>query len=72
MAKKFISKNSKISIKEGFSLFCKETSLHGWSYFNHEMSKIWKLFLAAFFVLVTIASAALIWTNTNQVRLFYL
>jgi hypothetical protein len=72
MAKKFNSKKNKISIKEAFSLFCKETSLHGWSYFNHEMSVIWKLFLAAFLVLVAVASAALIWTNTNQVRFFYL
>jgi hypothetical protein len=67
MAKKINSKKTKLSITEAFSLFCKETSLHGWSYFNHDMNNCWKLFLASFFVAVTIASAVLIWTNTKQV-----
>ena len=57
-----------MSIRKAFTLFCKATSLHGWSYLSQEkMTKIWKMFLASFLLVIIIISTLLIWTNTNQV-----
>jgi hypothetical protein len=71
MAKKYESKKTKLSIDKVFNLFCKETSLHGWSYFSQEkmMTKVWKM-LFAFILVIIIVSFALIWNNTSQVTLF--
>jgi uncharacterized integral membrane protein len=72
MAKKYESKKAKLSIDKVFNLFCKETSLHGWSYFSQEkmMTKVWKMLFAAFILVIIIVSFALIWNNTSQVTFF--
>jgi hypothetical protein len=68
MAKRTKSEIKKMSIRKAFTLFCKATSLHGWSYLSQEkMNKIWQMFLAAFLLVIIIISTGLIWTNTNQV-----
>jgi hypothetical protein len=70
MAKKFQSQKAKFSTTKVVSLFCKETSLHGWSYLDlgpDKMSKIWKMILVTFLLVVIVASVVLVWTKTNQV-----
>jgi hypothetical protein len=72
MAKKYKSKKTKLSIGKAFNSFCKKTSLHGWSYFSQEkmMTRVWKMFFAAFILIIIIVSFALIWNNTSQVTFF--
>jgi hypothetical protein len=48
-------KANPLEMKE-FSKFCEETSLHGWSYLNHKMTKIWKI-IWMFFILLIIGTS---------------
>jgi hypothetical protein len=61
------SKMFKLSTKQAFTLFSKETSLHGWSYLSRETTEIWKKVLFAFLLAIIVITVALTWTNTNQV-----
>jgi hypothetical protein len=36
--------DAKPSEMKHFETFCEETSLHGWSYLNNKMNKIWNVF----------------------------
>jgi hypothetical protein len=50
----------------GFSKFCEETSLPGWSYLNHEMSKVWKILWILFLFFLTLLSVFVVLVNIQQ------
>jgi hypothetical protein len=50
----------------GFSKFCNETSLPGWSYLNHEMSQIWKVLWIIFLIIIVILSGYVLVVSTLQ------
>jgi hypothetical protein len=52
--------------ESSFSKFCKETSLHGWHYFNHEMSRLWKTIWILFLCCVIGISALVLVINVRQ------
>ena len=56
--------------KSNFAKFCKDTSLHGWSYLNHsKMPKVWKFFWSTFLMIIVLLSVFFFVINTNQVKL---
>ena len=58
------------SSKSNFAKFCKDTSLHGWSYLNHsKMPKVWKFFWSTFLIIIVLLSVFFFVINTNQVKL---
>jgi hypothetical protein len=50
----------------GFSKFCQETSLPGWSYLNSDISKVWKLLWIFFLCSAICHSAYVVYVNTQQ------
>jgi hypothetical protein len=66
MRTKIETENSRKMEKCGFSKFCEETSLPGWSYLNYEMSKLWKLLWIIFLCIVVVVSVYVLVVNTQQ------
>jgi hypothetical protein len=52
--------------KKGFSKFCAESSLHGWSYLNHEMNQFWKILWILFLFLIVIMSVVVVVENVQK------
>jgi hypothetical protein len=65
MTTKIQPKISSEEKKIGFSKFCEETSLPGWSYLNHDMSKFWKVLWIVFLCLIIAISVYVIVENTR-------
>jgi hypothetical protein len=66
MTTKIQTKKSEIQNKKGFSKFCQETSLPGWSYLNYEMSRFWKVLWIVFLCLIIGISVYVIVENTRK------
>jgi hypothetical protein len=49
-----------------FLKFCDETSLHGWSYLNHKMNKVWKIIWILFIFLIIGTSIYVIEINIKS------
>jgi hypothetical protein len=50
-----------------FQMFCDETTLHGWSYLNKEISRTRKVIWIAILLSILSISSWFIYTNVNQV-----
>ena len=50
-----------------FQMFCKETTLHGWSYLNKDISRTRKVIWIAILLSILSISTWFIYTNVNQV-----
>jgi hypothetical protein len=51
---------------KGFSKFCSETSLPGWSYLNHRMNQFWKIIWIIFLCFVVANSIYVVQINTES------
>ena len=51
---------------QGFAKFCDETSLHGLTYLNHKMSKVWKTVWILFLSLIFLAGVFVVELNTKK------
>ncbi len=66
MKSKIGTEQSKNLKNEGFSKFCNETSLPGWSYLKREMSQMWKFLWMVFLIIIVILSGFVLVINTRQ------
>jgi hypothetical protein len=57
---------AKPSEMKHFKTFCEETSLHGWSYLNNKMNKIWKIIWILFIFLIIGTSIYVIEINIKS------
>ena len=51
---------------KGFSKFCNETTLHGLTYLNHKMSKVWKVFWIVFLCIIFCAATFVVKIETQK------
>ena len=66
MKTKIGNENSDEKDKKGFSKFCEETSLPGWSYLNFDICKFWKLLWIIFLCLAVCLSVLVVIVNVQQ------